>query len=91
MKDLSDWRSQIDQIDQEIVRLLNLRAECVLELAPLKRMNKIQVLDPDRERQVHQNLSQANSGPLRQEAIDRIFDQIMAAMKDLQRETASAE
>ena len=91
MKDLADWRGQIDEIDQEIVRLLNRRARCVLELAPLKRMNNIEVLDPDREQEVHHNLSEANSGPLRQDAVDRIFDEIMAAMKELQRQTASAE
>lgn len=91
MKDLSDWRSQIDAIDREIVKLLNRRSRCVLELAPLKRRGNIDVLDPEREREVHQNLRDANSGPLPAEAVDRIFDEIMAAMRELQRETAAAE
>ena len=91
MKDLSDWRSQIDQIDRDIVALLNRRAACVLELAPLKRQSNINILDPDRESQVHRNLQDANTGPLEQEAVDRIFDEIMAAMRDLQRQMTAAE
>jgi len=84
MKDLSDWREEIDAIDREIVSLLNRRTRCVLELAPLKRQNNIDVFDPDRERRVHENLRAANDGPLSPEAVDRVFEEIMAAMRDIQ-------
>ena len=84
MKDLSDWRDEIDAIDREIVSLLNRRTRCVLALAPLKRENKIDVLDPDRERRVHANLRSANKGPLSPEAVDRVFEEIMAAMREIQ-------
>jgi chorismate mutase/prephenate dehydratase len=84
MKDLSDWRDEIDAIDREIVSLLNRRTQCVLALAPLKRENKIDVLDPDRERRVHENLRSANEGPLSPEAVDRVFEEIMAAMREIQ-------
>lgn len=89
MKDLSDWRDEIDAIDREIVSLLNRRTRCVLELAPLKRQNKIDVLDPDRELRVHQNLRDANDGPLSPAAVDRVFEEIMAAMREIQ--SASVE
>lgn len=91
MKDLSDWRGRIDEIDREIVKLLNRRAEYVLELAPLKKRNNIDVFDPEREQQVHDNLRAANTGPLSPAAVDRIFDEVMSAMRELQRETAAAE
>lgn len=91
MQDLSDWRSQIDAIDRELVELLNRRSRCVLELAPLKRRGNIEVLDPEREDKVRKNLRRANNGPLPAEAVDRIFEEIMAVMRELQRQTASAD
>jgi chorismate mutase/prephenate dehydratase len=91
MNDLSDWRGQIDSIDRQLVALLNRRAECVLRLAPLKRQNEIEVLDPEREQQVHHNLRAANNGPLPDDSLDAIFDQVMAAMRDLQQAQSAAE
>ncbi len=92
MKDLSDWRSEIDRLDREIVVLLNRRAKCVLHLAPLKREANKGVLDPDREAQVHDNLRTANAGPLPHEAVARVFESVMAEMRLLQKKTTvSAE
>lgn len=90
-RELADWRRRIDQIDRELLELLNRRAQCVQHLAPLKREGGIEVLDPERERRVHQNLESANHGPLRPEAVARIFDCIMEAMRELQHEEATAD
>lgn len=91
MKDLSNWRSEIDRLDRELVALLNRRAECVLRLAPLKRQANKDVLDPDREAQVHDNLQSANEGPLPHESVARVFESVMAEMRLLQKNTVSAE
>ena len=91
MKDLSDWRREIDELDRQIVALLNERAECVLNLAPLKRQRRIDILDSSREDAVMRNLHQANSGPLPDEAVEAIFRAVMAAMRELQRESATVE
>jgi len=64
MKDLSEWRHEIDELDRQIVALLNQRAECVLNLAPLKRRRHIDILDRGREEEVLRKLRAANSGPL---------------------------
>ncbi len=85
MKDLSDWRTEIDRLDREIVALLNRRAECVLRLAPLKRQANKDVLDPAREAEVLENLRGANAGPLRHEAVARVFKSVMAEMRLLQK------
>jgi len=90
-RELADWRRQIDQIDRDLLALLNRRAECVLGLAPLKRQAEIEVFDPERERRVHQNLQATNHGPLSPEAVSRIFDSIMEAMRELQHEEATAD
>ena len=91
MKDLSDWRSEIDRLDREIVALLNRRAQCVLRLAPLKRQANKDVLDPAREAQVLRNLRGANAGPLSHDAVARVFESVMAEMRRLQKNTVAAE
>jgi chorismate mutase/prephenate dehydratase len=91
MKDLSDWRNEIDELDRQIVALLNQRAECVLNLAPLKRERRIDILDTSREDAVMRNLREANGGPLPDESFEAIFRAVMAAMRELQRESASVE
>ena len=91
MKDLSDWRNEIDELDRQIVALLNRRANCVLSLAPLKRRQRIQVLDPDRENEVLRKLRAANAGPLPDELVEEIFSAVMAAMREIQKEAASVE
>ncbi len=84
MRDLSEWRREIDALDRELVQLLNRRAECVLQLAPLKRENKIDVFDPEREKAVLDNLRSANTGPLPNGSVEAIFECVMAAMRELQ-------
>ncbi len=84
MRDLNEWRRDIDALDRELVELLNRRAKCVLQLAPLKRENNISVLDPEREKAVHDNLRHANQGPLPDESVREIFEAVMAAMRALQ-------
>jgi len=84
VRDLSEWRREIDALDRELVELLNRRAKCVLQLAPIKRENNIGVLDVEREKAVHDNLRRANQGPLPDEAVREIFEAVMAAMRALQ-------
>jgi chorismate mutase/prephenate dehydratase len=91
MKDLSDWRNEIDELDRQIVALLNQRAECVRNLAPLKRQKRIDILDSSREDAVMRNLRTANGGPLPHESVEAIFRAVMAAMRELQREAAAVE
>jgi chorismate mutase/prephenate dehydratase len=83
---LSEWRNQIDTVDRELVALLNRRAGYVLKLAPLKRQIGVAVKDPGREQQVLDKLRAANSGPLTDESLEKIYATIMAAMRDLQAE-----
>jgi chorismate mutase len=71
--------------------LLNQRAECVLNLAPLKRERQINILDRSREEEVQRKLRAVNDGPLPPEAIESIFRAVMAAMRDLQKEAAAVE
>ncbi len=84
MKDLNDWRNEINELDREIVAVLNRRAACVLALAPLKRQQGIPVYESDRERQVHENIGAVNTGPLSNESLGRIYEAVIREMRELQ-------
>ena len=82
--ELSHWRGEIDAVDREIVALLNRRTGCVLKLAPLKQGLGRDVRDAGREAVVLDNLRKASTGPLPDESLVKIYQEIMAAMRDLQ-------
>ena len=84
--DLSDWRNRIDEVDRKILELLNERARCVLALAPLKKRAEIPIYEPKREQDVLENIAAHNGGPLRTEAVRRIFERIIDEMRSIQRE-----
>lgn len=86
MKKLSDWRDEIDRLDREAVKLLNLRAECVLNLAPLKRQEGRPVHEPTREQSVLGNILASNVGPLTNGALERIFEAVIREMREMQQE-----
>jgi len=47
--DLDDLRKRIDLLDESLVRLLNSRAACALEIGRLKREMGIAIYQPERE------------------------------------------
>lgn len=74
---ITNWREQIDAVDTELLRLLNKRAELAIEVSELKRRVAAPLCDPQRERQVLLRARRANSGPLDDQAIAKIFQCIM--------------
>ena len=86
MKNLDDWRQQIDSLDRDLVTLLNARARIVLDLAPLKRERGVPVHEPDREEQVLNNIRSSNQGPLTNDALERVYDAVIREMRAMQRQ-----
>ena len=84
--EISDWRQKIDEVDRDLVRLLNERARVVLEIGKLKRQNGLAIQEPRREREVFQNIVEANQGPLESAAVQRMFQQIIEECRGLQQE-----
>ena len=79
---LSQLRKQIDEIDQELVALLNKRAEVAVEIGNAKQGAPI--YRPERETQVLAQVAEANKGPIAEPGMALIFSVIMAACKDVQ-------
>jgi chorismate mutase len=77
---IEELRSRIDVIDEQLVRLLNVRVACAVEVGKLKHEAGLPIYQPEREAQVLSGVRQAASevaGPLTAEAVVRIFERII--------------
>lgn len=81
---LEPYRKKIDQIDDELLKLLNDRAQVSLEIGKIKRNNKLDLHDPSREKWIYSRLIQQSSGALPDQAIKHIFKEIISASHALQ-------
>lgn len=66
-------RAEIDALDRDLLRLLNDRARLAVRVGESKRAEGLSVEDRAREREVIQNVCEANKGPLDERAITRLF------------------
>ena len=82
--DLKQLRQKIDDLDDEILRLLNQRMLFVQEIAALKNKAGKDPLDLNREQAIFRRLAQENRGPLAWGAVKKIFGDILAASRDIQ-------
>ena len=81
---LDDWRSRINDLDNQILRLLNQRAEAVLQVGDLKRRQGAPIYAPEREAEIFRRLTTTNSGPLTAEAIGAIWREVLSASRALE-------
>ncbi|MFH0790369.1 MAG: prephenate dehydratase [Candidatus Omnitrophota bacterium] len=76
---LKNLRQKIDNIDQNIIQLLNTRAQIAVDIAKTKASEGKSVYSPDRETEVFKKISSVNRGPLRPEALESIYREIMSS------------
>ncbi|MDP2811576.1 MAG: prephenate dehydratase [Rhodocyclaceae bacterium] len=75
-EELAGLRERIDALDDDVLRMVNERARLAHGIGRLKHGN---IYRPEREAQVLRRLAGANSGPLPEGAVQRIFREIMSA------------
>jgi chorismate mutase len=83
--DLDDLRRRIDLLDEHLVRLLNARAACALEIGRLKRQRGMEINQPARELEVLTHVADVNTGPLDTPALRRLFERIIDEARRLER------
>ncbi len=76
-RDLDFWREKIDALDDQILELLNERAQCALSVGKIKQAEDLPLHAPDRETLILNRIRELNGGPLSSEAAQRIFRQII--------------
>ena len=76
---LADLRIQIDAIDQQLLVLLNQRAQVAEQVGEVKKRDGTPFLRPDRVAKVIAQIQQANQGPLHSEHVAAVWREIMSA------------
>jgi chorismate mutase len=88
---IEDLRSRIDVIDEQLVRLLNVRVACAVEAGRLKHEAGLPIYQPEREAQVLASVRRSAtelSGPLEAEAVVRIFERIIDEARRAERQAS---
>jgi chorismate mutase-like protein len=85
MSDVDGWRKRIDEIDQELVKLLNERSRCAVEIGHLKQRLNLPAWQPEREAEILRNVVKSNHGPLDDAAIRRLFERVIDEARALER------
>jgi chorismate mutase / prephenate dehydratase len=81
---LGDWRSRIDDLDDQILNLLNQRAEAALHIGDLKRRQDAPSYVPEREAEILRRLLARSPGPLGADAIRAIWAEILSGCRVLE-------
>jgi len=82
---LEELRNRIDELDCQLVKLLNERAQVVIEIGKLKNKTGGQIYAPDREREVLDRLIKTNKGPLLDKCLVAIWRELMSGSFVLER------
>lgn len=82
--DLNEIRKRIDLIDEQIVALLNRRAAEIRKIVEIKTACGLPAFDPVREKEVYRRVLGESIGVIDDDALVRIFGQILAESRRLQ-------
>jgi chorismate mutase/prephenate dehydratase len=83
--DLNQLRKKIDSLDAKIIQLLNGRAAITLSIGKEKIKNGKPIYAPAREQDVIKRIKELNSGPIKNEALEAIYREIMSASLALEK------
>jgi chorismate mutase len=92
LTEIDELRRRIDIIDDQLVRLLNVRVACAVEIGRLKHDADLPIYQPEREAEVLEAVRQSATqlaGPLEAEALVRIFERIIDEARRAERIAAS--
>jgi chorismate mutase/prephenate dehydratase len=82
---LAPLRAKIDELDQQLIKLLNDRAKVVVEVGKVKRAGNTPIYVPDREKRVLEQVRSYNQGPLPDKCIDAIYRELMSGSFAIER------
>ena len=85
------WRRKVDLLDAEMTDLLGKRARYALEINKLKQEAGLEVIQPDREKEVLAHVSKVKHAPLPTESLEKIYKAIIEEIRALQEAWLQAE
>jgi chorismate mutase len=89
--EIDAWRRRIDAIDEQLLRLLNSRSACAVEIGRLKRRLGLPVYSPEREAAILERVVRESPGPLEPLAVRRVFERIIDESRRLERLAGSEQ
>lgn len=85
---IEQLREQVSENDRALVEIFNRRLELVAQIKSVKLERGMAFVDPEREASMLQSLRRANSGPLSEEGLRKLYDTVLDLTK---REVALGE
>jgi chorismate mutase/prephenate dehydratase len=82
---LDELRKKIDELDEQIVALLNQRANVVVEIGKIKQQSNTPIYVPDREKIVLDKVRSLNKGPLPDRCLEAVYRELMSGSFALER------
>ncbi len=83
--DIDKLRQQINQLDDELLRIFNERAALAVKIGEAKKGLDLPIYDPKREKLIFERMHQNNPGPLDNAAIVRLFERVIDESRSLER------
>jgi chorismate mutase len=85
---IEEFRMRIDQVDDQLLRLLSVRAQLAIEIGREKRESGLELYDPVREQEVVRRVLENNPGVLEPEALTRLFCEIVTESRNAEERAA---
>jgi len=82
---LQDLRAKIDKIDQQLVSLMNERAQHALEIGQIKNRDGMAAYAPAREDEVLCRVAALSKGPLAERSLRAIFRELISGSRSLEK------
>ncbi len=82
---IQELRKKIDELDDKLLELLNLRAQIVIEVGNIKKNEKLDFHSPSREREIIERLTAHNKGPFPQDTLKAVYREILSSSLSLER------
>ena len=84
LEELKPLRERIDEIDETILNLLHERALLAKKIGEIKKSKGLEIHVPEREREIIERLLEKNRGRFPEQALVRIFREIISACLSLE-------
>lgn len=82
---MKELREEIDALDDQIVALLNRRAQAAIEVGKIKAEQNLRFYVPEREVEIIRRLTGENRGPFPDEALKSVYREIISASLSLEK------
>lgn len=83
--EIADWRKKIDELDEQIVKLISQRAQAAQAIGELKKQQALPVYEPKREDAVFEHIRAVNPGPLGHAELQHVYERIIDVMRSIQK------